>query len=77
MKTSETWNQAFEEMRFDNQHGHLVSEDQLHPNHNEHFIFESQELAIGRAPLQGQQPLANLSHLHHPDSNSARGQERY
>lgn len=54
MKTSETWNQGFEEMRFDNKHGHLVSEDQFNPTNNQQFIFESQELAIGRTALQAQ-----------------------
>lgn len=77
MKTSETWNQAFEEMKFDNQRGHLVSEDQFQPSNNQHFIFESQELAIGRTPLQSQQSQANLNNIQYPDSNSARGQERY
>lgn len=43
MKTSETWNQGFEDLGLDPQQGHLVgTNDNLAPGYNEPFIFESQ-----------------------------------
>lgn len=61
MKTSETWNQGFEDMRFEATNGHMVtSEEPLSPGIHEPYIFESQELPIGKTQLPNQNHFINI-----------------
>lgn len=77
MKTSETWNPGFEDMRFDIQNGHVfTSEDGLSPGLQLPFIFESQELPIEltHLPSKNQNQPEYFIYPPNPDSNSGRGQ---
>ena len=56
MKTSETWNQGFQDMRFDSLQGHIVRQEHLPQGNKNTVLFGSEEIAVERNRIPSQQP---------------------